>query len=410
MAGPCRSESLAMTMPAQPRAADTTVYPIIAAIAVCHMLNDLMQSLIPAIYPLLKDNLALSFSQIGLITLVFQGIASILQPLVGLYTDRHPLPYALASAMAFTLAGLVLLAHADSFPLVLVSVALIGLGSSIFHPESSRIARLAAGMRPGFAQSVFQVGGNAGSSLGPLAAAFIVLPRGQESIEWIAGVALLGMVILTLVGRWFVQEGAMRAKAGRARAAAQMALPAGRVTLAIAVLVALMFSKFVYMTSFSSYYTFYLIERFGVGVGQSQILLFVFLAAVAVGTIIGGPIGDRIGRKRVIWLSILGVLPLSLLLPHLGLEATVVVSALAGMMLASAFPAIIVYAQDLMPRHTGSVAGLFFGLAFGMGAIGAAALGAIADRQGIVHVYQICAWLPLLGMLAVFLPNLRTAR
>ena len=396
------------SLPSDSRAADSTVYPIIAAIAVCHMLNDLMQSLIPAIYPLLKANLALSFSQIGLITLVFQGIASILQPLIGLYTDRRPLPYALASAMAFSLAGLVLLANAGSFPVVLLSVALIGLGSSIFHPESSRIARLAAGMRPGFAQSVFQVGGNAGSSLGPLAAAFIVLPRGQGSIEWIAGVALLGMVILTLVGRWFVQEGASRARAGRARAAAQVSLPPGKVTLAIAVLVALMFSKFVYMTSFSSYYTFYLIERFGLSVGQSQMLLFVFLAAVAVGTIIGGPIGDRIGRKRVIWLSILGVFPLSIILPHLGLQATVVVSALAGMMLASAFPAIIVYAQDLMPTRTGSVAGLFFGLAFGMGAIGAAALGAIADRQGIVAVYQLCAWLPVLGLLAVFLPNLRT--
>ena len=399
-----------MTLSADTRATDSTVYPIIAAIAVCHLLNDLMQSLIPAIYPLLKSNLSLTFSQIGMITLVFQGVGSILQPLVGLYTDRRPLPYALASAMGFTLAGLVLLAHADSFPLVLVSVALIGLGSSIFHPESSRIARLAAGVRPGFAQSVFQVGGNAGSSLGPLAAAFIVLPRGQGSIEWIAGVALLGMVILTMVGRWFVQEGASRAKAGRARAAAQVALPAGRVRLAVAVLVALMFSKFVYLTSFSSYYTFYLIERFGMGVGQAQMLLFVFLAAVAVGTIIGGPVGDRIGRKRVIWLSILGVFPLSVILPHLGLQATVVVSGLAGMMLASAFPAIIVYAQDLMPTRTGSVAGLFFGLAFGMGAIGAAALGAIADSHGIVFVYHLCAWLPLIGVLAVFLPNLRTAR
>lgn len=399
-----------MTLSADTRATDSTVYPIIAAIAVCHLLNDLMQSLIPAIYPLLKSNLSLTFSQIGMITLVFQGVGSILQPLVGLYTDRRPLPYALASAMGFTLAGLVLLAHADSFPLVLVSVALIGLGSSIFHPESSRIARLAAGVRPGFAQSVFQVGGNAGSSLGPLAAAFIVLPRGQGSIEWIAGVALLGMVILTMVGRWFVQEGASRAKAGRARAAAQVALPAGRVRLAVAVLVALMFSKFVYLTSFSSYYTFYLIERFGMGVGQAQMLLFVFLAAVAVGTIIGGPVGDRIGRKRVIWLSILGVFPLSVILPHLGLQATVAVSGLAGMMLASAFPAIIVYAQDLMPTRTGSVAGLFFGLAFGMGAIGAAALGAIADSHGIVFVYHLCAWLPLIGVLAVFLPNLRTAR
>jgi FSR family fosmidomycin resistance protein-like MFS transporter len=399
-----------MTMPAETRAHDSTVYPIIAAITVCHLLNDLMQSLIPAIYPLLKDNLALTFTQIGLIGLVFQGVASVLQPLVGLYTDRHPLPYALASAMAFTLAGLVLLAHAGSFPVVLLAVALIGIGSSIFHPESSRIARLAAGMRPGFAQSVFQVGGNFGSSLGPLAAVYIVLPNGQSSIEWIGGVALAGMVILTLVGRWFVQEGALRAQAGRRRAAAATPLPAGRVRGAVAVLILLMFSKFVYMTSFSSYYTFYLIERFGVDVGRSQTLLFVFLAAVALGTIIGGPIGDRMGRKRVIWLSILGVLPLSLVLPHVGLHATVAVSALAGLMLASAFPAIIVYAQDLMPTRTGSVAGLFFGLAFGMGAMGAAVLGFVADRQGIVFVYQVCAWLPLIGVLAIFLPNLRGAR
>jgi FSR family fosmidomycin resistance protein-like MFS transporter len=399
-----------MTIPAETRVHDSTVYPIIAAIAVCHLLNDLMQSLIPAIYPILKTNLALTFTQIGLIGLVFQGVASVLQPLVGLYTDRHPLPYALASAMAFTLAGLVLLAHAGGFPVVLLAVALIGIGSSIFHPEASRIARLAAGMRPGFAQSVFQVGGNFGSSLGPLAAVYIVLPNGQTSIEWIAGVALVGMVILTLVGRWFVQEGALRAQAGRKRAATATAVHPGRVRIAVAVLILLMFSKFVYMTSFSSYYTFYLIERFGTDVRQSQNLLFIFLVAVAVGTIIGGPIGDRIGRKRVIWLSILGVLPLSLVLPHVGLYATVAVSALAGLMLASAFPAIIVYAQDLMPTRTGSVAGLFFGLAFGMGAMGAAVLGFVADRQGIVFVYHLCAWLPLIGVLAVFLPNLRDPR
>ena len=399
-----------MTMPEQPaaaRAEDGTVYAIISAIAVCHMLNDLMQSLIPAIYPLLKENLALSFSQIGLIGFVFQGLASILQPLVGLYTDRRPLPYALASAMGFTLVGLVMLAHASSFPVVLVSVALIGIGSSIFHPESSRIARLAAGMRPGFAQSVFQVGGNAGSAMGPLAAAFIVLPKGQSSIEWIAGVALVGMAILTLVGRWFVREGARRARVKRARASTDAALPPGQVVLAISVLIALMFSKFVYLVSFSSYYTFYLIAQFGVSVGQAQVLLFVFLASFAVGTIIGGPIGDRIGRKRVIWLSILGVFPLSVILPHLGLEATVLVSGLAGMIMASAFPAIVVYAQDLMPQNTGSVAGLFFGLAFGMGALGAAALGGVADIKGIVYVYHLCAWLPLIGVLAVFLPNLR---
>jgi MFS transporter, FSR family, fosmidomycin resistance protein len=391
------------------RSLDTTVVPIIGAVAFCHLLNDLMQSLIPAIYPLLKDNLALTFGQIGMITLVFQGVASILQPLVGLYTDKRPLPYALAAGMGFTLIGLVMLAHAGSFGLVLASVAFIGLGSSIFHPESSRIARLAAGMRPGFSQSFFQVGGNIGSSIGPLAAAAIVLPRGQTSIEWFAGVALLGMLVLGFVGRWFISEGTLRASAGRKRPALH-SLSGGQVRLAIAVLIALMFAKFVYLASFSSYYTFYLIERFGLGIGAAQMYLFIFLAAVAFGTLIGGPIGDRIGRKRVIWLSILGVFPLSVVLPHVGLEATVVLSALAGMILASAFPAIIVYAQELMPQKTGMVAGLFFGLAFGMGAMGAAAMGQIADARGIVFVYQLCAWLPLIGLLAAFLPNLRAAK
>lgn len=401
---PPPSDSATPVMPGAPL--DTTVVPIIAAVAFCHMLNDLMQSLIPAIYPLLKDNLALTFGQIGLITLVFQGTASILQPLVGLFTDKRPQPYGLAVGMGCTLIGLVLLAHSTSFGPVLASVALIGLGSSIFHPESSRIARLAAGMRPGFAQSVFQVGGNAGSAIGPLAAAFIVLPRGQTSIEWFAGTALLGMAVLTWVGRWFIAEGTRRAKAGGKRASLHD-LSTRRVRLAIGVLVALTFSKFVYMASFSSYYTFYLMDRFGVPVGRAQIYLFVFLAAVAVGTIIGGPIGDKIGRKRVIWLSILGVFPLSMILPYVGLEMTIVISSLAGMALASAFPAIIVYAQELLPQKTGMVAGLFFGLAFGMGALGAAALGQIADATSIIFVFQLCAWLPLMGLAAVLLPNLR---
>jgi MFS transporter, FSR family, fosmidomycin resistance protein len=399
-------------MAAQPSSSislDTTVVPIIAAVAFCHMLNDLMQSLIPAIYPLLKDNLALTFGQIGLITLVFQGTASILQPLIGLYTDKRPQPYALALGMGCTLVGLVLLANSSSFGPVLASVALIGLGSSIFHPESSRIARLAAGMRPGFAQSFFQVGGNAGSALGPLAAAFIVLPRGQTSIEWFAGIALIGMAVLTWVGRWFMAEGLRRAKAGRKRASLHSLSPL-RVKMAIGVLVALTFSKFVYMASFSSYYTFYLIEHFAVPVGRAQIYLFLFLAAVAVGTIIGGPIGDKIGRKRVIWLSILGVFPLSMILPYVGLEMTILISAMAGLILASAFPAIIVYAQELLPEKTGMVAGLFFGLAFGMGALGAAILGQIADATSITFVFQLCAWLPVIGLAATFLPNLRAPK
>ena len=385
--------------------ADVTVVPIILAVALGHLLNDLMQSLIPAAYPLLKDNLALSFAQIGLITLVFQGTASILQPLIGLYTDRRPLPYALAAGMASTGIGLIMLAHAQTLGAVLGAVAMIGLGSSIFHPEASRIARLAAGMRPGFAQSLFQVGGNAGSAMGPLAAAFVVMQRGQVSIEWFAGVAMLGMVLLWLVGRWYTAVGAGRALARRSRARSAVAVPKATVRLGMFILVVLMTSKFLYSVSLSNYYTFYLIERFGLSVGQSQICLFIFLAAVAAGTIIGGPIGDRIGRRKVILWSILGILPLTLAMPWLPLVPTVVVAALAGLMLASAFPAMVVYAQDLMPHSTGMVAGLLFGLAFGIAAFGAAGLGVLADAWGIVAVYKICAFLPLLGLAAFFLPE-----
>lgn len=388
-------------------ATDTTVVQVILAVALGHFLNDLMQSLIPAAYPLLKDNLALSFSQIGLITLVFQGTASILQPVVGLYTDRRPLPYAMAAGMASTGSGLVLLARADSFGVVLLSVALIGLGSSIFHPEASRIARLAAGMRPGFAQSLFQVGGNAGSALGPLAAAFVVMQRGQISIEWFAAVALVGMALLWGVGRWYVAVGAARALARKSRARAAVPLPTATVRLGMLLLILLMISKFVYSVSISSYYTFYLIEHYRLTVGQSQLCLFIFLLAVAVGTIIGGPIGDRIGRRRVILWSILGILPLTLLVPWLPLVPSVIAISLAGLILASAFPAMVVYAQDLMPQHTGMVAGLLFGLAFGFAAIGAAGLGVLADHWGIVAVYRICAFLPLLGLAAFLLPEPR---
>ena len=386
---------------------DSTVVQIILAVALGHFLNDLMQSLIPAAYPLLKTNLALSFSQIGLITLVFQGTASVLQPLVGLYTDRRPLPYAMAAGMASTGTGLVLLAHAASFGAVLLSVAMIGLGSSIFHPEASRIARLAAGMRPGFAQSLFQVGGNAGSALGPLAAAFVVMQRGQLSIEWFAMVALVGMALLWGVGRWYVAVGAARAHARKSRARAAQPLPVATVRLGMVLLIVLMISKFVYSVSLSSYYTFYLIEQYGLTVGQSQMCLFIFLASVAVGTIIGGPIGDRIGRRRVILWSILGILPLTLMVPWLPLIPSVIAVSLAGLILASAFPAMVVYAQDLMPQSTGMVAGLLFGLAFGIAALGAAGLGVLADHWGIVAVYRICAFLPLLGLVAFLLPNPR---
>ena len=387
--------------------ADSTVMQVILAVALGHFLNDLMQSLIPAAYPLLKDNLALSFSQIGLVTLVFQGTASILQPLVGLYTDRRPLPYAMAAGMASTGCGLVLLAHAQSFGIVLLAVALIGLGSSIFHPEASRIARLAAGMRPGFAQSLFQVGGNAGSAIGPLAAAFVVMQRGQLSIEWFAGVALVGMALLWGVGRWYVAVGAARALARKSRARTVQALPTATVRIGMVLLIVLMVSKFVYSVSLSSYYTFYLIERYGLSVNQSQLCLFIFLASVALGTIIGGPIGDRIGRRRVILWSILGILPLTLVVPWLPLVPSVIAVSLAGMILASAFPAMVVYAQDLLPQSTGMVAGLLFGLAFGIAALGAAGLGVLADHWGIVSVYRICSVLPVLGLAAFLLPDLR---
>ncbi len=391
--------------PHSPLSADSTVLPIILAVSLGHLLNDLMQSLIPAAYPLLQQNLSLNFTKIGLITLVFQGTASILQPLIGLYTDKRPLPYALSAGMASTGLGLVALAHATSFTVVLLSVALIGLGSSIFHPEASRIARLAAGTRPGFAQSLFQVGGNAGSALGPLAAAFIVIQRGQGSITWFAGVAMAGMLLLWTVGRWYVSTGADRALARKRRARSGTPLPRAVVTRGMVILIVLMFSKFVYNVSISSYYTFYLIERFGLTIQQAQLCLFIFLAAVAAGTILGGPIGDRIGRRAVILWSILGILPLTLALPWLPLIPTVIVAALAGMFLASAFPAMVVYGQDLMPDRTGMVAGLLFGLAFGVAAIGAAVLGVVADAWGIVAVYQICAFLPVLGIVAFLLPD-----
>ncbi|MES2665566.1 MAG: MFS transporter [Pseudomonadota bacterium] len=388
-----------------PAVPDTTVVPIIFAVAIGHFLNDLMQSLIPAAYPLLKENLGLSFSQIGLITFVFQGTASILQPLIGLYTDRRPLPYAMAAGMASTGGGLILLAQAQTLGVVLVAVALIGLGSAIFHPEASRIARLAAGMRPGFAQSLFQVGGNAGSAMGPLAAAFVVMQRGQVSIEWFAAVAIAGMVLLWGVGRWYKAVGAGRALARRSRARSSEPLPSATVRFGMIILIILMVSKFVYSVSFSSYYTFYLIEQYGLTTNQSQICLFIFLVAVAAGTIIGGPIGDRIGRRRVILWSILGILPLTIAVPLLPLVPSVIAAALAGMILASAFPAMVVYAQDLMPQSTGMVAGLLFGLAFGIAAFGAAGLGVLADYWGIVAVYQICAFLPLLGLVAFLLPE-----
>lgn len=377
---------------------------VLATISVCHLLNDAIQSLLPAIYPLLKGGFHLSFSQIGLLTLTYQVTASLLQPLVGQFTDRKPLPWSLSAGMGFSMAGLLSLALAHSYAGLLGGASLLGVGSSIFHPESSRIARLASGGRYGLAQSVFQVGGNFGSALGPLLAAFVVLPNGQGSLAWFCLAALAGMVLLGGIGRWYAHQ----SRAGHlATPERQHGLHPGQVRPAVAILIALMFSKFFYLASFSSYYIFYLMHRFGLPARAAQLDLFVFLAAVAAGTIAGGPIGDRIGRRHVIWGSILGVLPFTLLLPHVGLHWTIGLSMVIGVLLASAFPAILVYATELLPGRVGMVSGLFFGLAFGMGGTGAALLGVLADHAGIVAVYRLCAWLPAIGVLALLLPNPR---
>jgi MFS transporter, FSR family, fosmidomycin resistance protein len=397
------SEATATLSPAQ--AAGRTTFSILAAISFCHMLNDMMQSLLPALYPMLKSSYALSFGEIGLLTFTYQITASLLQPIIGIFTDRSPRPYSLSVGMGFTLVGLLLLAFAGSFWLLMLAAALVGTGSSVFHPESSRVARMASGGRHGLAQSVFQVGGNVGSAVGPLLAAFIVLPRGQSSVAWFSCAALLGMFVLFNVGHWYKLHGLARLKPRAAAAGKAGPGPRSKeVRVVIGVLLALIFSKYFYLASLTSYYTFYLISRFGVSVQSAQLHLFIFLAAVAVGTIVGGPLGDRFGRKYVIWASILGVLPFTLILPHANLFWTSVLTVPIGLILASAFPAIVVYAQELMPGRTGTVAGLFFGFAFGMGGIGAAVLGKLADAFGINAVYQMCAFLPLIGLLAAFLP------
>jgi MFS transporter, FSR family, fosmidomycin resistance protein len=397
-----------VTAPSAPKTAAKAVFPILAAISFCHLLNDLVQSLIPAVYPMLKSSFHLDFGQIGLITLTYQITASLLQPCVGLYTDRFPKPYSLPVGMSFTLVGIVLLSLAPTFPALLFAAALVGVGSAVFHPESSRVARMASGGQHGLAQSLFQVGGNAGSSLGPLMAAFIVLPYGQSSIAWFSLAALLGIFLLTRIGAWYKHHALGKAKAKPP--VHRLALSHRRIVLSIGVLIALVFSKYFYLASLSSYYTFYLIQKFGLPVKSAQLYLFLFLGAVAAGTIIGGPIGDRIGRKYVIWCSILGVLPFSLLLPHANLFWTGVLSVVIGVILASAFSAILVYAQELVPGKVGMVSGLFFGLAFGMGGIGAAVLGKLADHTSIAFVYQVCAFLPAIGLLTAFLPNLENPR
>lgn len=390
---------------------EKTVFNILVAIAGCHLLNDLLSSLLPAIYPLLKSSFQLNFAQVGLITLTYQLTASLLQPLIGHYTDLRPKPYSLPVGMGMTLMGLLLLAFAQSFGMILAAAALVGSGSSVFHPESSRVARMASGGQHGLAQSLFQVGGNTGQALGPLLAALIVMPRGQPSLAWFSVVALLAILLLSRVSGW-AKAHILQQRMSRALSAEKhSAQPATKPALPIAVLLALLFSKFFYLASITSYFTFYLIETFHVSVRNSQVHLFVFLGAAAVGTFSGGPIGDRIGRKRVIWGSILGVLPFTLALPYANLFWTGVLSVVVGLILASAFPAIVVYGQELLPGRVGMVSGLFFGFAFGMAGLGAAVLGELADLTSIGFVYHVCAYLPALGLLAAFLPDLeRPAR
>ncbi|MFZ0871202.1 MAG: MFS transporter [Rhodanobacter sp.] len=396
-------------MPGNAPASEGTQFAVLGGISFAHMLNDMIQSLILAIYPILKNSFHLSFAQIGLITLTYQLTASLLQPLVGMVTDRRPMPYSLPVGMGFTLSGLLLLAVAPNFPLLLLAAALVGTGSSIFHPESSRVARLASGGRHGLAQSLFQVGGNTGSSLGPLLAAWIIVPYGRGSVAWFSLAALLAIVVLLQVGRWYGEHHVARSKS-QARHLTVVTLSRGKVIGALSILGLLIFSKYFYLASLSSYFTFYLIHKFGLSVQSAQVHLFIFLFAVAAGSLIGGPIGDRIGRKWVIWVSILGVAPFTLLLPHANLMWTGVLTVVIGLILASAFSAILVYAQELIPGRVGMISGLFFGFAFGMGGIGAAVLGQLADTHGIEYVYQLCAYLPLMGLITVFLPNLEQPR
>jgi MFS transporter, FSR family, fosmidomycin resistance protein len=388
---------------------DRTVFGVIFAISFCHLLNDMMQSLLPAIYPGLKTDFHLSFGQVGLITLVYQMTASILQPLVGLFADRRPTPLALPGGTLFSLAGLMVLSIAHAYSVLLLGASLLGMGSSVFHPESSRVARMASGGRHSLAQSLFQVGGNAGQALGPLAAALVVVHWGQSSLAFFALLALLSCGILWNVGNWYRRHGLIRLKTGEVGKGA-LILPKGHAARGIAVLLTLVFSKYVYLASLTSYYTFYLIQRFSVSVQNAQYHLFVFLAAIAVGTILGGALGDRFGRKQVIWFSILGALPFTLLLPHANLFWTAPLTVIVGLIIASAFPAIVVFAQELIPGKVGMISGLFFGFSFGMGGLGAAFLGWLTNRNDIDAAYRLCAFLPLIGLLAALLPNIERMR
>jgi MFS transporter, FSR family, fosmidomycin resistance protein len=402
------TQSIASTELAAPSFIEEgTLFRVLTAVSFCHLLNDMVQSLVPSMYPILKTSFHLDFTRIGLITLTYQIIASLLQPFIGYFTDRKPMPYSLPIGMAFTLAGLLLLAIAPTFALLLIAASFIGVGSAVFHPESSRVARLASGGQHGMAQSYFQLGGNTGSAIGPLLAALIVLPHGQVGAAWFSLAALVGIFVLLRVSRWYKNRLNHLRTRPATHADTSLALPRKKVAVAMAVLIALIFSKYFYLASFSSYYTFYLMSKFGLSVRSSQLYLFVFFGAVAAGTLIGGPVGDRVGRKLVIWCSILGVLPFTLLLPYVNLFWTGVLSVVIGFVIASAFSAILVYGQDLLPGRVGTISGLFFGFAFGMGGIGAAVLGRLADVTSIIFVYKLCAYLPALGLLTAFLPTLR---
>lgn len=391
------------------KVAEGTIFSILLSISFSHLLNDTIQSLIPSIYPLVKKSFQLSFTQVGLITLTFQLAASLLQPFVGFYTDKKPQPFSLATGMGFTLCGLVLLSFAATFGWLLLSVGLIGIGSSVFHPEASKVAYMASGGRRGLAQSIFQVGGNAGSSIGPLLAALIIVPHGKKSVIWFSVLALLAIMVLIYIGKWYQQnKHRIRPKASHHLREDGMHLSKRKVTISIIILLVLIFSKYFYLASMTSYYTFYLIDKFHVTVQSSQVHLFLFLFATAVGTFFGGPLGDKFGRKYVIWFSILGVAPFTLLLPYLTLFWTTVFSVCIGFILSSAFSAILVYAQELLPGKVGMVSGLFFGFAFGMGGIGSAVLGSLADHTSIHFVYHVCSFLPLIGLLTGFLPNIGT--
>ena len=380
---------------------------ILFTLSLSHFLNDAIQALIPAIYPLLKTSFALTFTQIGLITLTFQIVGSVLQPVVGFYTDRNPKPYSLVVGMGITLCGLILLAIAPSYHAVIIAAGMVGMGSAIFHPESSRMARLASGGRHGFAQSLFQVGGNAGTSVGPLLAAWIIVPRGQRHILWFTLLPFVGMLLLRRVGNWY-RDKLLAAKTNKGAASHRHIIASrGKIVVSVVALLTLMFSKFFYLASMTNYYTFYLIQKFGLSVTQSQMYLFLFLAGVALGTIIGGPVGDRIGRKQVIWISILGMAPFALLMPFANLFWTAVLSVVIGFIMASAFPAILVYATELLPGKVGTIAGLFFGFAFGLAGIGSAVLGKLADATSIMFVMKSCSFLPLIGLLTALLPDLK---